>query len=195
MNSLKTEDSLLISNYISGDEYALEILIKKHQTKIFSFIYSKTLDRDLSNDIFQDAFIKVINTFKTNSYNEEGKFLPWVLRITHNLVIDHYRKIKKMPFYRETEEFSIFSIMSDNSISIESKLIKQQINLDLQKLIKNLPEEQREVLLMRLYHDLSFKEIAELTGVTINAALGRMRYALQNIRKNATKNKIVLLDL
>jgi RNA polymerase sigma-70 factor, ECF subfamily len=195
MNNLKTEDSLLISDYICGNEYALELLIKKHQSKIFSFIYSKTLDRDLSNDIFQDTFIKVIHTFKSNSYNEEGKFLPWVLRITHNLVIDHYRKIKKMPFYRETEEFSIFSIMSDNSISIESKLIKQQINLDLQKLIKKLPEEQREVLLMRLYHDLSFKEIAELTGVTINAALGRMRYALQNIRKNATKNKIVLLDL
>jgi RNA polymerase sigma-70 factor (ECF subfamily) len=194
MNNLKTEDSLLISNYISGDEYALEILIKKHQTKIFSFIYSKTFDRDLSNDIFQDAFIKVINTLKTNSYNEEGKFLPWVLRITHNLVIDHFRRIKKMPFYRETEDFSIFSIMSDNSVSIENKLIKQQIDLDLQKLIKNLPSEQREVILMRMYHDLSFKEIADLTGVTINAALGRMRYALQNIRKNVDKNKIILLN-
>jgi RNA polymerase sigma-70 factor, ECF subfamily len=194
MNSLKTEDSLLISSYISGDENALGILIKKHQTKIFSFIYSKTLDRDLSNDIFQDAFIKVINTFKTNSYNEEGKFLPWVLRITHNLIIDHFRRIKKMPFYRETEDFSIFSVMSDNSISIENKLIKQQIDLDLQKLIKNLPNEQREVLLMRMYHELSFKEIADLTGVTINAALGRMRYALQNIRKNVDKNKIILLN-
>jgi RNA polymerase sigma-70 factor (ECF subfamily) len=184
----------LISSYISGDENALGILIKKHQTKIFSFIYSKTLDRDLSNDIFQDAFIKVINTFKTNSYNEEGKFLPWVLRITHNLIIDHFRRIKKMPFYRETEDFSIFSVMSDNSISIENKLIKQQIDLDLQKLIKNLPNEQREVLLMRMYHELSFKEIADLTGVTINAALGRMRYALQNIRKNVDKNKIILLN-
>ncbi len=194
MNSLKTEDSLLISSYISGDENALGILIKKHQTKIFSFIYSKTLDRDLSNDIFQDAFIKVINTFKTNSYNEEGKFLPWVLRITHNLIIDHFRRIKKMPFYRETEDFSIFSIMSDNSVSIENKLIKQQINLDLQKLIKNLPDEQREVLLMRMYHELSFKEIADLTGVTINAALGRMRYAIQNIRKNVDRNKIILLN-
>ncbi len=194
MNNLKTEDSLLISSYISGDEFALEILIKKHQAKIFSFIYSKTLDRDLSNDIFQDAFIKVINTFKTNSYNEEGKFLPWVLRITHNLIIDHFRRIKKMPFYRETEDFSIFSVMSDNSVSIENKLIKQQIDLDLQKLIKNLPNEQREVLLMRMYHELSFKEIACLTGVTINAALGRMRYALQNIRKNVDKNKIILLN-
>ena len=114
MANVQTPDALLVKNYVAGDENALTILINRHQSKIYGFIYSKLSDRDISDDIFQDTFIKVIKTLKSNSYNEEGKFLPWVMRISHNLIIDHFRRNKKMPMYRETEEFSIFSIMSDN---------------------------------------------------------------------------------
>jgi RNA polymerase sigma-70 factor (ECF subfamily) len=184
----------LVSKYIAGDESALSILIDRHQSKIFGFIYSKIGDRDTTDDIFQDTFIKVIKTLKSNNYNEEGKFLPWVMRIAHNLVIDHFRKSKKMPLFRETEEFSIFSIMSDQSLSMENQLITEQVELDLKRLIDELPSDQREVVLMRMYQDLSFKEIAELTGVSINTALGRMRYALLNMRKLIDKHQIILTN-
>jgi RNA polymerase sigma-70 factor (ECF subfamily) len=172
----------------------LTILINRHQSKIYGFIYSKLSDRDISDDIFQDTFIKVIKTLKSNSYNEEGKFLPWVMRISHNLIIDHYRRNKKMPMYRETEEFSIFSIMSDNVPNIESQLITSQVENDLRKLIEELPAEQKEVLMMRMYQDLSFKEISETTGVSINTALGRMRYAIMNLRKVIDKHQIILTN-
>ena len=187
-------DADLVSNYINGDENALGILIKRHQSKIYGFIYSKVTDRDISDDIFQDTFIKVIKTLKSNSYNEEGKFLPWVMRISHNLIIDHFRRNKKMPMYRETEEFSIFSIMTDNSPNIENRIITDQVESDLKRLIMELPDDQKEVLQMRIYQDLSFKEIADLTGVSINTALGRMRYALMNLRKVIDKNKIILTN-
>ena len=185
-------DALLVKNYIAGDEKSLEILINRHQSKIYGFIYSKISDRNLSDDVFQDTFIKVIKTLKSNSYNEEGKFLPWVMRIAHNLVIDHFRGSKKMPMFRETEEFSIFSIMSDNVPNIESRIITAQVEDDLRKIIEELPEDQKEVLMMRMYQDLSFREISELTGVSINTALGRMRYALMNMRKVIDKHQIVL---
>lgn len=194
MANVQTPDAVLVKNYIAGDESALTILINRHQSKIYGFIYSKISDRDISDDIFQDTFIKVIKTLKLNSYNEEGKFLPWVMRIAHNLIIDHFRKNKKMPMYRETEEFSIFSIMSDNVPNIESRLITEQVEFDLKKLIEELPEDQKEVLKMRIYQDLSFKEISEITGVSINTALGRMRYALLNIRKVIDKNQIILTN-
>ncbi|WP_310380281.1 sigma-70 family RNA polymerase sigma factor [Flavobacterium sp.] len=194
MANLQLPDSLLVHNYIAGDENALTILINRHQSKIFGFIYSKLTDRDISNDIFQDTFIKVIKTLKSNSYNEEGKFLPWVMRIAHNLIIDHYRKNKKMPMFRETEEFSIFSIMSDNSPTIENKIIQNQVETDLRKLIEELPADQKEVLIMRMYQDMSFKEISESTGVSINTALGRMRYALMNMRKIIDKHQIILTN-
>ena len=187
-------DADLVKNYINGDENALAILIKRHQSKIYGFIYSKVTDRDISDDIFQDTFIKVIKTLKSNSYNEEGKFLPWVMRISHNLIVDHFRKNKKMPMHRETEEFSIFSIMTDNSPNIENRIITEQVESDLQRLIMELPDDQKEVLQMRIYQDLSFKEIADLTGVSINTALGRMRYALMNLRKVIDKNKIILTN-
>ncbi|MEO8235075.1 MAG: sigma-70 family RNA polymerase sigma factor [Flavobacterium sp.] len=187
-------DALLVRRYIDGDETALSILVKRHESKIFGFIYSKILDRDISDDIFQDTFIKVIKTLKSNSYNEEGKFLPWVMRIAHNLIIDHFRKTKKMPMYRETENFSIFSIMSDNSLNIENKIITDQVEKDLIKLLKELPDDQREVVEMRIYQDLSFKEISESTGVSINTALGRMRYALINLRRIIDKNQIILTN-
>jgi len=194
MANVQLPDSLLVYNYVEGDENALTILINRHQSKIFGFIYSKISDRDISNDIFQDTFIKVIKTLKSKAYNEEGKFLPWVMRIAHNLIIDHFRKNKKMPMFRETEEFSIFSIMSDDSPTIENKIIREQVEIDLRKLIEELPTDQKEVLVMRMYQDMSFKEISEITGVSINTALGRMRYALMNMRKVIDKHQIILTN-
>lgn len=194
MANLVLPDAVLVKNYISGDESALASLIERHQSKIYGFIYSKVNDRDLSDDIFQDTFIKVIRTLKTKSYNEEGKFLPWVMRIAHNLVVDHFRKAKKMPFQRETEEYSIFNYMTDNAPTIESQMITEQVEVDLTRLLDELPDDQKEVLVMRMYQDLSFKEIAELTGVSINTALGRMRYALLNLRKIIEKNQIILTN-
>ena len=194
MANVQTPDALLVKNYMAGDENALSILINRHQSKIYGFIYSKIPDRDISDDIFQDTFVKVIKTLKSNSYNEEGKFLPWVMRIAHNLIIDHFRRNKKMPMFRETEEFSIFSIMTDHSLTVENQMISDQVQEDLKKIIEELPEDQKEVLIMRIYQDLSFKEISELTGVSINTALGRMRYALMNLRKVIDKHQIILTN-
>lgn len=194
MVNIQLPDALLVKEYVAGNEDALAKLIKRHESKIFGFIFSKVLDRDTANDIFQDTFIKVIKTLKSNSYNEEGKFLPWVMRISHNLVVDHYRKNKKMPLFRETEDFSIFSVMSDDSMTIENKIIADQVEMDLKKLIEELPADQKEVLVMRMYQDMSFKEISESTGVSINTALGRMRYALINLRKVIDKHQIILTN-
>jgi RNA polymerase sigma-70 factor (ECF subfamily) len=194
MANIETPDALLVQDYVAGNENALATLIKRHESRIYGFIYSKVSDRDISNDVFQDTFIKVIKTLKSNSYNEEGKFLPWVMRISHNLIIDHFRKNKKMPMFRETEEFSIFSIMSDGSPTIENQIISAQVEQDLKKLIEELPLDQKEVLVMRMYQDMSFKEISEITGVSINTSLGRMRYALMNLRKVIDKHQIVLTN-
>ena len=173
---------------------SLEILIKRHQQRLFSFIYSKVKDRDITEDIFQDTFIKVIRTLKKGNYNEEGKFLPWVVRISHNLIIDHFRKSNRMPKFRNTDEFDIFSVLGDDVLNAEKKIIKEQIHADVRELINELPEEQKEVLVMRIYNDMSFNEISENTGVSINTALGRMRYALINLRKLIEKNKIILVN-
>ena len=194
MATLELPDGLLVQNYIAGNENSLAILIKRHESRIYGFIYSKVSDRDISNDIFQDTFIKVIKTLKSNAYNEEGKFLPWVMRIAHNLIIDHFRRNKKMPLYRETEEFSIFSIMSDDSLTVENKMIAEQVEVDVRRLLEELPVDQKEVLVMRMYQDMSFKEISEVTGVSINTSLGRMRYALMNLRKIIDKHQIVLTN-
>ncbi len=188
----KVEDSVLVSNYIQGDEKALEVLINRHNQRISSFIYSKVLDRDVTEDIFQDTFIKVIKTLKKGSYSEEGKFLPWVMRIAHNLVIDHFRRNKRMPMFEGSDDFNIFSVIGDDKLNAEKQLIKNQVDSDLRALIEELPDDQKEVLLMRIYKDMSFKEISENTGVSINTALGRMRYALINLRKIIEKNNIVL---
>lgn len=187
-------DAILVSNYIKGDESALSLLIERHQSKIYGFIYSKVSDRDISDDIFQDTFMKVIRTLKTKSYNEEGKFLPWIMRIAHNLIVDYYRNNKKMPMQRDTEEFSVFSVIQDNDPNIESQIIGLQIETDLRKLVEELPQDQKEVLVMRMYQDLSFKEISDLTGVSINTALGRMRYALMNLRKIIEKKNLILTN-
>ncbi len=190
--TVQTPDAVLLKNYVAGDENALSILINRHQSKIYGFIYSKISDRNISDDVFQDTFVKVIKTLKSNSYNEEGKFLPWVMRIAHNLIIDHFRKNKKMPMSRDTQEFSIFARMTDDSKTIEGEMITEQIESDLRKLIQELPDDQKEVVMMRMYQDLSFKEISELTDISINTALGRMRYALINLRKVIDKNNIIL---
>lgn len=194
VNRVQFSDGILLKNYIDGDESALAILIERHQAKVYGFIYSKVGDTTISDDIFQDTFIKVIKTLKTNAYNEEGKFLPWLMRIAHNQTIDFFRKNKKMPMQRETEEYSIFNFMSDSAQNIEGKLIEFQVEKDLKRLVESLPKDQREVLKMRFYDDLSFKEIADITGVSINTALGRMRYAVINLRKLIEKNKIILTN-
>ena len=186
------KDAQLVSSYLDGSEYALEQLINRHQLQIFNFINSKINDRDTSEDLFQDTFIKVIRTLKTGAYNEEGKFLPWVMRIAHNLVIDHFRKSNRIPTVGNKEDFDIFQFISDKSPNAESTLVQEQVLKDLQKLIQELPEDQKEVLIMRLYRDMSFKEIAENTNVSINTALGRMRYAIINLRKLITEHQIIL---
>ena len=187
-------DATLVSSYIKGDETSLEVLVKRHKQRIYSFIYSKVYDRDVAEDIFQDTFIKVIRTLKRGSYNEEGKFLPWVMRIAHNLVIDFFRKNNRMPKFDNSGEFSIFSVLSDTSLNAEKAIIKDQVETDIRRLIEELPEDQKEVLVMRMYNDMSFKEISERTGVSINTALGRMRYALINMRKIIEKHNIILTN-
>ncbi len=188
----ETTDSILIEHYLDGNEIALEYIINKHQQKIFNFIYSKVHDRDISEDIFQETFIKVIKTLKNGVYNEEGKFLPWVMRISHNLVIDFFRKNNRIKTINSKEDIDIFQFISDGSPNAESVLVNDQIIKDIQKLIQELPDDQKEVLIMRLYRDMSFKEIAENTKVSINTALGRMRYAIINLRKLIKENNIFL---
>ncbi|AUC77841.1 MULTISPECIES: RNA polymerase sigma factor [Flavobacteriaceae] len=194
MQKVTITDAILVSNYIKGEESALEVLITRHKQRIYSFIYSKVYDRDIAEDIFQDTFIKVIRTLKRGKYNEEGKFLPWVMRISHNLVIDHFRKNKRMPKFDNSGEFDIFSVISDSALNAEKSMVKAQVEADVRRLIEELPGDQKEVLVMRMYNDMSFKEISERTGVSINTALGRMRYALINMRKVIEKHNIVLTN-
>lgn len=186
-------DALLVDKYVAGDENALAILINRHQSKIYGYIYSKVSDRDVTEDIFQETFFKVIHTLKAKKYyNEEGKFLSWVLRIASNLIIDKYRNDKKMPLNRDTDELLIFSRITDDSLNIERKLIKNQVEIDIKTIIEKLPHDQKEVIMMRYFLDMSFKEIADFTGVSVNTTLGRMRYAITNMRKVIEKNKIYL---
>lgn len=194
MNSKSVSDATLVSQYIQGDEPSLSLLIKRHQQRLYSFIYSKVYDRDVTEDVFQDTFIKVIRTLKRGNYNEEGKFLPWVMRIAHNLVIDYFRKNNRMPKFNNSGDFDIFSVLSDNSLNAEGELVQSQIVHDIRAMVEKLPEEQKSVLVMRMYNDMSFKEISENTGVSINTALGRMRYALINLRKLIEKHNIVLTN-
>lgn len=191
-NRTNLSDAELITEYLNGSERSLEKLINRHQLQIFNFINSKVNDRDKSEDIFQDTFIKVIKTLKNGSYNEEGKFLPWVMRIAHNLVIDYFRKSNRIPIIENKEEFDIFQFLSDTTPNAESVLVEEQVLKDIQNLIEELPEDQKEVLIMRLYRDMSFKEIAENTNVSINTALGRMRYAIINLRKMINDYQIIL---
>ncbi len=194
MSMLKLSDKELVDSYIAGKESALEVLINRHKSKIFSTIMFMVNDRDLAEDLFQDTFIKVINTLKAGRYNDEGKFFPWVQRISHNLVIDHFRKEKKMRTISPNEDFDIFKVLKLSDENVQDFMVREQIEEDVRKLVTYLPEEQREVVEMRMYKDLSFKEISELTGVSINTALGRMRYALINLRKLIEKHQVILIN-
>lgn len=176
-------DQELIHLYINGHEQGLEELIRRHKSKIYTSIYLLVKDTYLAEDIFQDTFIKVINTLKAGKYNEEGKFLPWVVRIAHNLVIDYFRKEKRTPVVTSGDGFDIFEVLKFYDESMEERMMREQTHQDLKALIHLLPSEQKEVLIMRHYGELSFKEIADITNVSINTALGRMRYALNNLRK------------
>lgn len=183
MNLQSYNDQELVKLYITGNENGLQELLRRYKSKIYTSIYLMVKDQYLAEDIFQDAFIKVINTLRSGRYNEEGKFLPWVMRIAHNLVIDYFRKEKRTPVITSTDGTDVFNMLQFYDESTEDKMLREQSHKDLKAMIQLLPDDQKEVLLMRHYGDLSFKEIAELTEVSINTALGRMRYALSNLRK------------
>lgn len=179
----KKTDQELIRLYVSGNEAGLRTLVDRYKSRIYTSIYLLVKDSTLAEDIFQDTFIKVINTLKGGRYNEEGKFLPWVIRIAHNLVIDYYRKERRAPIVVNSEGFDIFDVLHISEENAESRMIREETHRDLRRMIQLLPDEQKEVLIMRHYGEMSFKDIADVTEVSINTALGRMRYALNNLRK------------
>lgn len=189
----------LIQSYLGGEEKSFEILLKRHQNRVYNYIFMMVKDADLANDIFQDTFVKVINTLKKGKYNDEGKFLPWVMRIAHNLAIDYFRKSAKMPMVGkkkkqndDNDDFDIFQVIKLVDLNVEDVIVEEQIHADVRKLVELLPEEQKEVVKMRHFMGMSFKDIADSTGVSINTALGRMRYALINLRKLIKENDIML---
>ena len=185
-------DEQLVASYIGGSELALEELVSRYQQKVFSYIMMVVRNKELAEDLFQDTFIKVVNTLRSGNYREEGKFSQWIMRIARNLVIDYFRKSQKMNFVENNHENDILDGISEPSMSIEQAIITRQIHESLRCLVTLLPVEQREVLNMRLYQDMSFKEIAAQTNVSINTALGRMRYAILNLRKLANEKNAVL---
>ncbi|HCY45795.1 MAG TPA: RNA polymerase subunit sigma-24 [Flavobacteriales bacterium] len=193
MDYSKCTDQELVVLYISGKDLAFEQLMARHKSRVYTKIYLMVKDREVTEDIFQDCFIKVINTLRKGKYNDEGKFLPWILRIAHNLVIDYFRKGKKMPTVRSDENYDVFSTIKHDDLHIEDQIVKDQIMGDVKKLIKELPQDQKEVVLMRIYYKMSFKEISVTLDISINTALGRMRYALINLRKIVDEKNINLL--
>lgn len=189
MEKYKISDQKLVSSYRSGNEDAFAELLKRHNNKIFSTIYLIVKDRYVAEDLLQETCVKAIKTIRAGRYNEEGKFLPWIVRIAHNLAIDHFRKSKRYPEIVMEDGSFVFNNMDFAEDSFESTQIKKETHSRIRDLIKDLPDNQREVLVMRHYMDMSFKEIADTTGVSINTALGRMRYALINLRKKMSKNQ------
>ena len=190
-------DEFLIQQFRSGNNTAFDILLKRYQSKVFSYIMQLVKDHDLANDIFQEVFIKVVINLKKESYHHEGKLLSWILRISHNQVIDHFRKSSKMPYVGRSSsnpDFDIFSVLKLEDSSIEDVMINDQILKDVRLLIHELPQDQKEVVKMRFFMKMSFKEIAEKTGVSINTSLGRMRYALINLRKLIDEKQLVLTN-
>ncbi|MDD2982356.1 MAG: sigma-70 family RNA polymerase sigma factor [Crocinitomicaceae bacterium] len=195
--SMKTmDDQQLITSYLTGDNKAFETLLLRHKNRIFRFILMKIKDRDLADDIFQETFVKIINTLQLGKYNEEGKFLPWAMRIAHNLVIDHFRKTSKVRMISESssfsEDYSIFNILSTGEENTLETMTRTELENQMVDLIDHLPETQREIIQMRIFQDLSFKDIAEMENISINTALGRMRYALMNLRKLIDKHQLVI---
>ncbi len=191
----RLDDHELVSLYTNGNEKAFEHLLMRHKEKMFRFIYLKVRDRDLAEDLFQETFVKIINTLKLGGYNEEGKFLPWAMRIAHNLVIDHFRRSSKMRMISESsslkDDFNIFSVLANDSKNIEEQLVHDELEQQMVDLIEYLPKSQRDILKMRIFQDFSFKDIAEMEDISINTALGRMRYALINLRKLIEKHQLV----
>lgn len=187
MKLVNLSDKELVTIYIKGDEIALQELVNRHRSRIYSYILATIKNKALAEDFFQDTFIKVIQTLKGGKYNEEGKFLPWVMRISHNLMIDYFRKEKRFRKVsgkrRDNEEYDVFSTIGYDELNMEERLIKAQVKTDVKELIERLPDEQKEVVKLRHYYDMSFKEISDITNVSINTSLGRMRYALINLRK------------
>ena len=198
MSMKSLNDQQLIELYQKGDNKAFEVLLLRHKSKIFRFIYLKVKDHELSNDLFQEVFVKIINTLKRGNYNEEGKFLPWAMRIAHNLVIDHFRKSKKYKFVSEStsrsDDYNIFSILKDEELTTVQRISKEELEGQIVAVIELLPKSQRDIVYMRTFQDLSFKEIAESENISINTALGRMRYALINLRKVIDKHNIILTN-
>jgi RNA polymerase sigma factor (sigma-70 family) len=189
MRISEMDDQLLVKAYLSGKQVAFEELLSRHRQRIFSYICMMVKDQEQAEDIFQDTFIRVIQTLQGGRYTDEGKFLPWVMRIAHNLCIDYFRKGKRMPsFDSDQDDFNIFDVLRQSDANVEDQLIRLQTEDQLQKLLIHLPKEQKEVVYMRHYAEMSFQEIADQTGVSINTALGRMRYALINLRKLITQH-------
>jgi RNA polymerase sigma-70 factor (ECF subfamily) len=190
------DDRDLITEYIGGNEKAFEVLLARHKDKIYRFIYMKLRNQELANDVFQETFVKIIKTLKVGSYNEEGKFLPWAMRIAHNLVIDHFRKTSKVRMISESssnyDDFNIFSTLSQTDKNMEQSMSHDELEKQMVELIDYLPETQRSILKMRIFQDMSFKDIAESEDISINTALGRMRYALINLRKMIDKHQLVV---
>ena len=186
-------DKQLVDSYRNGNVASFELLVERHQNKVFSYILMLVKDRQLADDIFQDTFLKIIRTIKAGAYKEEGKFIQFAMRIAHNLVIDHFRKSNRLPMADSVNnEYSIIDNLKYTDRSVEDEMIEEQVYGDLRKMIELLPDEQKEVLNMRMYADMSFKEIADATNVSINTALGRMRYAIINLRKMAKENNLIL---
>ena len=192
MIEMEKTDQQLVKEYLAGKESAFEQLVRRHTDRVYGYVRMMVKDHQLAEDIFQDVFVKAVTTMKKGRYNEEGKFLPWILRIAHNLVIDTFRKNKRFPTVDGGPEFDVFNVIKDEDKIADEAIIEDQINNDLRKLIEFLPEDQKTVLKMRHFQEMSFKEIAKDTGVSINTALGRMRYALVNLRKLIEENEIVL---
>jgi len=192
-NKKKIKDFELVNQFIAGDESSIEVLINRHKSRVYTYILLIVKDKQLAEDIFQDTFIKVIKSLQKGKYQEKGIFVSWVVRIAHNLIIDYYRKEKNLKtFSNDDKEVDIFNSQRFTDGNIEDELIQSQISRDLRKLIDELPDDQKEVIPLRHYGELSFKEIAEQTGVSINTALGRMRYALINLRKIIKQKNISL---
>ena len=193
----RLDDRELVSLYINGEEKAFEQLLLRHKERIYRFIYLKVKDRALADDLFQETFVKIINTLKLGSYNEEGKFLPWAMRIAHNLVIDHFRRSSKVRMISESsslkEDFNIFSVLSCETKNVQEQIVYDELENQMVDLIEYLPQSQKDILKMRIFQDLSFKDIAEMEDISINTALGRMRYALINLRKHIEKHNIKLV--
>lgn len=193
MNAIEFSDKELVESYLNGNQSSFEVLLNRHQSRVFAYIHMLVKDRQLADDIFQDTFIKVIRTLKGGTYSEEGKFIQWVMRIAHNLIIDHFRKSKRLPLVDNgPDDYRTADLLGLSDKNVEEQIITDQIHEDIRKMIDFLPSEQREVLYLRLYSEMSFKEIAEMTNVSINTALGRMRYALINMRKMVKEQNVSL---